>query len=99
MGDTYPDKYSWTGGWVNRLTVGGFTAGLDVLYHLGGTPAVTGFPKNTAAVPNVYAGYRWALPGARQLELFVESRGLVMNTHNDFIDGRRFYTLGGSFSL
>jgi hypothetical protein len=99
IGDHYPDKYSWTGGWVNRLTVGGFTAGLDVLYHMGGTPAVTGFPKNTAAVPNVYAGYRWALPGARQLELFVESRGLVMNTHNDFIDGRRFYTLGGSFSL
>jgi len=99
IGDTYPDKYSWTGGWVNRLTVGGFTAGLDVLYHLGGTPGVTGFPKNTAAVPNVYAGYRWGLPKARQLELFVESRGLVMNTHNDFIDGRRFYTLGGSFSL
>ena len=99
MGDNYPDKYSWTGGWVNRLTIGRFTAGLDVLYHMGGTPAVTGFPKNTAAVPNVYAGYRCALPGARQLELFVESRGLVMNTHNDFIDGRRFYTIGGSFSL
>ncbi|HEV2482735.1 MAG TPA: hypothetical protein VGS79_23880 [Puia sp.] len=99
MGDTYPAKYSWTGGWVNRLTVGGFTAGLDVLYHMGLSGLTTGLPKNTAAVPNLYAGYRFGLPRARQLELFVESRGLVMNTHNDFIDGRRFYTIGGSVSL
>ena len=98
IGDVYPAKYSWTGGWVNRLTLGAFTAGLDIVYHRNLTSMV-GYPKNATAVPNVYAGYKFMLPGARQLEIFIESRGLVMNRFSDVADGRRYYTVGGNFSL
>jgi hypothetical protein len=97
-GDVYPAGYSWTGGWVNRLTLGHFTAGLDLLYHLG-LSTNTGYPKNTMAMPNVYAGYNFGLPHERALEVFVESRGLVMNTRTDLIDPRRYYTVGGNLTL
>jgi len=99
VGDVYPAKYSWTGGWVNRLTAGCFTAGLDLTYHLGVATLTTGYVKNTVVLPNLYAGYRWELPHARRLEVFVESRGLVMNTSTALADGRRFYTAGGNFNL
>lgn len=98
IGDVVPAGYSWTGGWVNRWRFGRFSAGLDVLYHLG-VAAGSGVPKNTAAVPNIYAGYRFGQPHDRGLEVFIESRGLVMNTPTDVADGRRYYTLGGHFSL
>lgn len=98
VGDIQPAGYSWTGGWVNRLQIGRFLAGLDVVYHLGGNPA-WGIPKNTAAVPNIYVGYRFALPDDRRFGLFAGSRGLIMNTPADVADGRRYYTLGASLAL
>jgi hypothetical protein len=98
IGDVYPNGYSWMGGWVNRLQFGRFSAGLDVLYHLGAV-AHPGMSKNTAVAPNIYAGYRFGLPHERGLELFVESRELVMNRPTDLADGRRYYTLGASLAL
>jgi hypothetical protein len=103
VGDVYPSHLSWTGGWVNRLRVEGFTAGLDLLYHFGETET-TFFSSattkvNSVLLPNVYAGYLWKLAGGKALEIFVESRGLVRSKSNDLLDDRRYYTLGGNFSL
>ncbi len=102
-GDVYPSHLSWTGGWVNRLRMGGFTAGMDLLYHFGET-LTTFFSSattkvNSVLVPNVYAGYRWKLAGGKALEVFVESRGLVRSKSNDLLDDRRYYTVGGNFTL
>lgn len=102
-GDVYPSHLSWTGGWVNRLRVGGFRAGIDLLYHFGESvydPNTGVISKiNSLLVPNIYAGYRWKLAKAREVELFVASRGLVRNKSNDLLDERRYYTLGGNFTL
>ena len=101
-GDLYPAHVSWTGGWVNRVRVGGFSAGMDLLYHFKETVAVANSGNttlNSVLVPNVYAGYRWKLAKTRELELFVESRGLVRSKSNDLLDDRRYYTLGGNFTL
>ena len=101
-GDLYPAHVSWTGGWVNRVRVGGFSAGVDLLYHFKETVAVANSGNttlNSVLVPNVYAGYRWKLAKTRELELFVESRGLVRSKSNDLLDDRRYYTLGGNFTL
>jgi hypothetical protein len=107
LGDTYPNAYSWTGGWVNRLQVGAFTAGLDLLYWFNERPLVGangngwlfGPKNNSVLLPNTYVGYRWKLAGDRVLDLFMDSRGLVRSKSNDLLDDRRYYTLGGSFSF
>jgi hypothetical protein len=89
IGDQSPGAYSWTGGWVNRLQAGNFTASLDLLYHFG----------NSVMLPNIYAGYRLHLPHSGTLEWFLETRGLVRSSQSDLLDQRRYYTLGGKFSL
>ena len=105
-GDLNTAGNSWTGGWVNRLRFGGFSAGVDLLYRLGESTPVYGIGgaqigvsrKNSVMLSNFYAGYRWDF-GARMLELFVDARGLLSNHDNDLPDLRRFYSIGGSFSL
>ncbi|HTR32091.1 MAG TPA: hypothetical protein VMH27_22620 [Puia sp.] len=107
VGDVDPAHLSYTGGWVNRVKVGDFVAGLDLLYHFGQTlPAFngvgivwTGPRTNSVLVPNVYAGYGWQLKPGHRLELFLESRGLVRSKSADLLDDRRYYTLGGKFAL
>jgi hypothetical protein len=110
IGDVAPSAWSETGGWVNRIQVKGFTAGLDLLYHFGETLLVPEYPgstyfvkrggkQNSFLVPNLYAGYGWRAPGVGVLEFFVESRGAIRNSPNDLSDGRRFYTLGGKLSI
>ncbi len=101
-GDISPASLSWTGGWVNRLQIQRFTAGLDLLFHVGEEPLFFNGneqKQHSITVPNIYAGYRWKLAKARDLELFVESRGLVRNKGNDLLDDRRYYTVGGNFTL
>jgi hypothetical protein len=107
-GDVRTNKESWTGGWVNRLEAGPLTAGLDLMYHFGerqsgvngnGIAGSFGSKVNSLLVPNVYVGYRLKLSGGKQLEFFVESRGLVRSKSNDLLDDRRYYTLGGNFTL
>ncbi|GGB17273.1 hypothetical protein GCM10011511_46330 [Puia dinghuensis] len=105
-GDLDNEHLSWTGGWVNRWQVQDFTAGLDLLYHFGqptqiyaNNYTVEGPKLNSVLVPNIYMDYRWRLPHAQVLELFVESRGLVRSKSSDLLDNRRYYTVGGSFSL
>ncbi len=108
VGDVRTRKVSWTGGWVNRLEVGPFTAGMDLMYHVGerqsgvngsGIAGSFGPKVNSLLVPNVYAGYRLELPGGRELAFFLESRGVVRSKSNDLLDDRRYYTLGGNLSL
>jgi hypothetical protein len=104
IGEISPSPSSWTGGFVNRWQLGDFTGGLDILYHFGENPpppfgsAPTGVKLNSVLLPNVYAGYRWRV-GAGELELFMESRGLARSKSSSLLDDRRYYTMGGSYSL
>jgi hypothetical protein len=104
-GDAPRAHLSWTGGFVNRWQFGGFTAGLDILYHFGETavPFISavqfnGPRLNSVLVPNVYAGYQWKM-GERTFELFAESRGLARSKTSDLLDNRRYYTLGVSLQF
>src|SRR5262249_13696288 len=100
-------RFSWTGGWVNRLHAGSFEAGLDILYHFGEHPyifngyggATDGPRLNSVMTPNVFVGYQWKLAGGKSIEFFLESRGLARSKSSDLPDDRRFYTLGGSLRL
>ncbi|HEY4291214.1 MAG TPA: hypothetical protein VGN00_29135 [Puia sp.] len=107
VGEFNSDPYSWMVGWVNRLRLGQFTAGLDLLYHLHETVYAatnpyntnyTGVKVNSFVIPNIYAGYELRLPHGG-LEIFAESRGLVRNRTQDLMDARRYYTIGGKFNL
>ena len=41
----------------------------------------------------------YVVDGNPVTEFFVESRGLVRTKTSDLLDERRYYTLGGNFSL
>ncbi len=105
-GDVYPNPYSVTGGWVNRVQVRHFIGGVDLLYHFGERyfetgpvyyPAVVG-KLSSVAVPNIYAGYRFG-PAHKGAEVFAESRGLVHSKSSDLLGDRRYYTVGGKVNL
>jgi hypothetical protein len=104
-GDVHPNPYSVTGGWVNRIRVRRFIAGLDLVYHFGETYFQTGpgvFPAvshklNQVVVPNIYSGYRFG-PAQTGTEIFVESRGLFRSSPSD-LSQSRYYTFGGKFAL
>lgn len=109
FGDVPGARTSWTGGVVNRWQLGRFTGGLDLSYHFGelihlagaSFGQTTGPRLNTVLVPNIYAGYRWKL-GVGMLELFLDSRGLLRTQRadqSDVLDSRRYYTIGGTYSL
>lgn len=107
IGDVAPAAWSETGGWVNRIQVNAFSAGLDVIYHFGETRYVPLYPysvlvkadgkRNSVLAPNLYLGYGWKMKGRGELEVFVESRGAIRNVPNDLSDGRRYYTVGGKW--
>jgi hypothetical protein len=105
-GDMYPNPYSVTGGWVNRVQVRHFIGGVDLLYHFGETNFETGpgvYPAVTrqlssVVIPNIYAGYRFG-PAYKGAEVFVESRGLARSKSSDLLDGRRYYTIGGKLTF
>jgi hypothetical protein len=104
IGDLAPAAaWSWTGGWVNRMRVNHFTAGLDLLYHFNESflyGGVMGQTKlNSVATPNVYVGYELHMARARMLELYVESRDLSMSHNSDVTDPRRYYTVGGKLTM
>lgn len=107
QGERGSDKFSWTGGWVNRLHVGAFDLGLDILYHFGEHPYysngyggfVPGPRVNSVMTPNVSVGYEWKLPAMKTLEVFVASRGLARSKLSDLPDDRRYYTLGARLGL
>jgi hypothetical protein len=93
---------TFSGGWVNRLQSGRFSAGLDLVYlfHSGDSVFNPILPSkvNSAELSNIYAGYRWKL-GPGTLEFFFEARGLLRSKNSDMPDIRKFYTVGGSYSL
>jgi hypothetical protein len=102
VGDVAPYHFSKTGGWVNRLTLYRFTAGLDLLYHFGETtvdPNGNSHKLNSVMTPNIYAGYHWPGSNDHQLELFLDSRGLIQNSSSDLLDKRRYYTIGGKLNV
>jgi hypothetical protein len=106
IGDNAPGPNSWTGGWVNRVQVKDFTAGVDLLYHFGesvghitNSGSMDTSRLSSVMVPNIYIGYRWHLPHAQTLEFFLESRGLVRKSSSDLLDKRRYYTVGGKLSI
>jgi hypothetical protein len=107
IGDVSPSAWSETGGWVNRIRVRRFSAGIDLLYHFGETTILPlpylleikrGPTQNSLLVSNVYAGYDWKTR-AGVLELFVESRGPVGSKSYVVPDNRRYYTIGASVVL
>jgi hypothetical protein len=100
IGDVAPGPWTWTGGWVNRIQVKDFSAGLDLLYHFNETSPVANQGKlNSAATPNVYLAYRLHFGRATVLELFVDSRDLIQSANSDVTDPRRYYTVGGKLDL
>lgn len=100
-GDIAPQPWSWTGGWINRVQVKNFSAGFDLLCHLGETDSTgSGATKlNSFVTPNVFVGYRIALPTDRSVEFFVESRAIIVNKYSNLLDGRQYYTIGGKLCL
>ena len=101
IGDVAPNPWSWTGGWVNRIQVKDFSAGLDLLYHFNETIGYGVDQKklNSVATPNVYVGYRLHFAHQEVFEMFVDSRGLIRNSSSDVGDPRRYYTIGGKLDL
>jgi len=106
VGEFNTDPYSWMFGWVNRLRLGQFTAGLDLLYHFHETVYTIPYNStsmsvrvNSFVIPNIYAGYDLHLPHGEGLELFVACRALVRNRDQDLMDTRRYYSIGGKFTL
>jgi hypothetical protein len=101
VGDVAPNPWSWTGGWVNRIQVKDFSAGLDLLYHFNETigNGVDQEKRNSVATPNIYVGYRLHFANKEILELFVDSRDLIRNSTSDVGDPRRYYTIGGKLDL
>jgi hypothetical protein len=101
MGDLAPGPWSWTGGWVNRVRVNDFMAGLDLLYHLNESIVYgTGQRKlNSVATPNVYLGYELHIARTKALEVYIESRDLIMSHNSDVTDPRRYYTIGGKVTM
>jgi hypothetical protein len=101
-GDYPGTPVSWKGGWVNRIGFKDLSFGLDLLYHFNELPAgnAVGASKiNSILLQNIYAGYHWRLSHSHSLGLFLESRGLFRSHSSDLPDQRRYYTIGGTWSL
>lgn len=96
-GDFNSGRTTWTGGWVNRLSWKGFTAGLDFVYYFN-PDRDPGTFNNTridaVALQNVYIGYGFKLKGTKGFEIYADSR----NPHQDkdfmLTGSRQYYGLG-----
>ncbi|HLX66267.1 MAG TPA: hypothetical protein VKR41_04700 [Puia sp.] len=98
MGDLAPGPWSWTGGWVNRIRVKDFTAGLDLLYHFNEPAGYVG-KLNSVAIPNIFLGYELHMIRTKALEVYVESRGLITSQNSDVTDPRAYFTIGGKLTM
>lgn len=94
-GDFQTEDPSWTGGFTNRLSYGGFKLGVDLLYHFDQElPAMLDtYKNNTVVLQNVYAGYAFKLPKGRNMEVHADCRNLTRNEKSVLRD-RKFYGLG-----
>jgi hypothetical protein len=100
-GDIAPQPWSWTGGWVNRVQVKDFSAGFDLLYHFGESDSVGSGAKlvNSVVTPNVYVGYRFHVGKIGIVEVFADTRGMIMHNANQEFDPRQYYTVGGKLKI
>ncbi len=97
VGDNVSNPVTWTGGWVNRLQVKDLSVGLDLLYHIQEWDIYG--KRNVATTPNIYAGYRFRLPGAVTVQVFAETRGMFVNAYSELADARQYYTVGANLCL
>jgi hypothetical protein len=107
VGDININKPSWTGGWVNRFTIGAVSLGADLLYHFNEfrspPPGVYPVPppshQNSLLMQRFYVGYRLALTKVRVLDLYLDSRGLFRSGQPDPLDGRRYLGAGAKMNI
>jgi hypothetical protein len=90
---------AWTGGWVNRLTYGRFSAGLDLLYNFNKDQQLFTSQEtkvNAITVQNVYVGYRFNIKGIEGLELYAATRNLAQHYNSQYWlgGGQQYYGLG-----
>jgi hypothetical protein len=89
-----------TGGMVNRFNYKQLSAGLDILYcfnqqRFGGS--LTSIPGNnyySINLQNIYAGYSFKAYGLKNIEVYANSRNMLMTNSSTITDNRRFYGLG-----
>ncbi|MDF2191948.1 hypothetical protein [Paraflavitalea sp. CAU 1676] len=102
-GDFNSDKTAWTGGWTNRITVGRFVAGADLLYYSNPDSKQTllqDYGKlNGLALQNAYVGYNVPLKNKGNLELFVDARNLAQHQRFKMAGNRKYFGLGVKISL
>jgi hypothetical protein len=107
VGDYESASRSWTGGWVNRLQYGNFSAGLDVLYHIN-EPTISStsnfqgnkYDKHTLfRLQSLWAGWGFKVPGGKKLEAYVTLRNLFESSDVIYPDTRKFYGLGAKLDL
>jgi hypothetical protein len=89
-----------TGGMVNRFNYKQLSAGLDLLYcfnqeRFGGlSSSLPGNNYYSINLQNIYAGYSFKAYGLKNIEIYANSRNMLMTNASTITDNRRFYGLG-----
>jgi len=103
-GDLYGHR-SWTGGWINRIGYKRFTAGLDLLYHIGEyQPSNSSLPYqyrkiNSFDLQYLYAGYKLKVGKVHDAEVYIAGRNLIESNDSDLSDRRRYGGAGFKMML
>ncbi|WP_413669787.1 hypothetical protein ACEN9X_07530 [Mucilaginibacter sp. Mucisp86] len=108
IGDIALGDKIWTGGWVNRLEIERFFAGLDILYKTGegnyanpyeANSNVPGSNKQSFSLQNIYFGYNLKTKQFKNLEIFANGQNIWQNKTSNITDNRKFYGLGFKLGL
>ncbi len=101
IGDLAPAAWSWTGGWVNRIRLNDFTAGLDLLYHFNesNTGGLVHYSSISVETPNIYLGYAMHIARTKALEVYIESRNMLVSRYAQVADSRAYFIIGGKLDL
>lgn len=87
-----------TGGLVNRVTFKKLFVGADVLYLFHENAPYTGSNSspyyNAFNLQNIYAGFKFNLPGTKNLEVFANARSIAEDRSPTLLDTRKYYGLG-----
>jgi hypothetical protein len=93
-----------TGGMVNRFNYKQLSAGLDILYcfnqeRYGPMSSLPGNNYYSVNLQNIYAGYTFKALGIKNIEVYANSRNMLMTNNSTITDYRRFYGLGFKTNL